>query len=124
VSSSIAVLVVLLFVAWSAHLLIALEATSTVTAVSTDAARQVAAHDVAHDDPTAVRRAEVRAEGSARSRLGALSAKVTYRWTVTPTEVRLDVALDQPWRLGPSWSPTRAFSHVHRTIVTRIERAR
>jgi hypothetical protein len=124
VSSSIAVLVLLLFVAWSAHLLIALEATSTVTAVSTDAARQVAARDVAHDDPAAVRRAEVLAERSARTRLGALSSKVTYRWTVTPTEVQLDVALDQPWRLGPGWSPTRAFSHVHRTIVTHIERAR
>lgn len=117
-------LVVLLFVAWSAHLLIALEATSTVMAVSADAARQVAARDVAHDDAAAVRRAEVQAERSARSRLGAISSKVTYRWTVTPTEVRLAVALDQPWRLGPGWSPTRAFSQVHRTIVTRIERAR
>ena len=117
-------LVVLLFVAWSAHLLIALEATSTVTAVSTDAARQVAGRDVAHDDPTAVRHAEAQAERSARARLGALSAKVTYRWTETPTEVQLDVALDQPWRLGPGWSPTRAFSHVHRTIVARIEHAR
>lgn len=117
-------LVVLLFVAWSAHLLIALEATSTVMAVSTDAARQVAARDVAHDDSVAVRRAEQHAERAAHSRLGALSTKITYRWTVTTTDVRLVVMLDNPWRLGPGWSPTRAFTHVHRTIVTRIERAR
>ena len=124
VSSSITVLVLLLFVAWSAHLLIALEATSTVMAVSTDAARRVAARDVAHDDPTAVRLAELHAEREARSRLGALSPKVTYRWTVTATDVRLTVDLDQPWRLGPGWAPTHAFSHTRRTIVTRIERAR
>lgn len=117
-------LVLLLLVAWSAHLLVALEATSTVMAVSTDATRRVAAFDVDHDDPVALRAAERRAERDARHRLGRLSSKVTYRWSATPDAIRLAVVIDQPWRLGPGWAPMRAFAHVRRTIVAPIERPR
>ncbi len=124
ISSSIAVLVVLLFVAWSAHLLLAMEATSTVMAVSTDAARDVAARDVDHGDPGEVHRAERRAEAAARADLGALGREVSYDWTVTAEEVRLRVRFNRPWRLGPGWSPVAAFARLDRTVVTRIERAR
>ncbi len=124
ISSSIAVLVVLLFLAWSAHLLLAMDATSTVMAVSTDAAREVAARDVDHREPAAERRAERLAEGAARANLGALGSDVSYDWTITNDEVRLRVRFDRPWRLGPGWSPVHAFAHLDRTIVTRIERAR
>jgi hypothetical protein len=71
-----------------------------------------------------VRRAERRAEHQARQDLGALGRKVTFDWTLTPREVALHVRLDQPWRLGPGWSTPKAFAHLDRTIVIRVESAR
>lgn len=120
-STSFAVLVFILFLAFAVHLLTALYATSTTIAVSTDAARTVASRTVDHRDPAAVLSAEQIAEAGAKKALGRLGDQVTYRWTVTATDVRLDVHLVQPWRLGPGFAPMRAMSTVDRTIVVRLE---
>lgn len=120
-STSIAVLVFLLFMASSVRLLSAMYATSTVMAISTDSARSVASRSVTSNDDEAVRRAEARAESAARRQLGRLGRRVTFDWTVSAREVRLHVVLVQPWRLGPSWSPTTAFSRVDRVIVIQRE---
>jgi hypothetical protein len=124
VTAPVTLLVVLLFLAWSAHLLVAAYATSTVMAVSTDAARQVASDRVDHRSSPALARAEADAERDARAQLGDLSAQVTFSWTTTADAVRLEVVLDQPWRLGPGWQPVRAFAHVDRTIVVPLEEPR
>lgn len=120
-STSFAVLVFILFLAFAVHLLTALYATSTTVAVSTDAARSVASRTVDHRDPTAVAAAEQIAEADAKNALGHLAGQVTYRWSVTATDVHLDVHLVQPWRLGPGFAPMRAMSTVDRTIVVHLE---
>ena len=117
--TSIAVLVFVLFMATAAHLLTAMYATSTVMAVSTDAARSVAARDVSGS--TSVTAAQRHAEANARANLGRIGTQVHYVWDVSATTVRLRVILDQPWRLGPGWSPIGAFAHVDRTIVMQRE---
>ncbi len=124
ISSAFAVLVVMILLAWSVHLCLAMLTVSTVTAVATDAARQVAADTVPHDDPAAVARAEHQAQRRARSELGRSADKVTFAWQASGDQVRLSVTIDQPWRIGPGWGPTRAFARVHRTIVVPVESAR
>lgn len=121
VGTSIAVLVFVAFLATAVHLLTAMYATSTVMAVSTDAARAVAARNVTDRDLAATRR---RAEADAREALGGVGRKVHFEWTVTETTVRLRVVLDQPWRLGPNWNPMQAFGHLDRTVVLHRERPR
>ena len=123
-STTIAVLVFLLFMAASVHLLTSMYTRSTVMAVSTDAARSVASRTVLHDDPNEMAAAEAAAERDARHALGRIGDQVRYEWTSTATEVRLQVMLDRPWRLGPGWATMRAFSHLDQTIVMRLERAR
>lgn len=121
VSSAVALLVFVLFLAGAAHLLVAMYATSTVMAVSSDAAREVAARDVTDARVAAATRA---AEADARRRLGGIADRLRYDWEVTARTVRLRVVLDQPWRLGPGWNPVTAFAHTDRTIVIRRELAR
>ena len=123
-STSIAVLVFLLFMTSAVHLLTSMHATSTVMAVSTDAARSVAARDVDHHDPVAMVRAQQAAQNRAHHALGPLAEQVRYSWSTTADAVHLRVVIDRPWRLGPGWSSSTAFSHVDRTIVLQLEHPR
>ena len=121
VGTLVGVLVFLVFLFAAVHLLLALYATSTVTAVATDAARSVASRRVDHADARAVAAAEREATAAARRSLGAYGRRVRFDWSMDRDSVRLRVRAGNRRLAMPGFGGLDAFSHVDRTVVLRLE---
>jgi hypothetical protein len=121
VGTLVGVLVFLAFLFATVQLLLALYATSTVTAVATDAARSVASRRVDHSDPRAVAAAERDAAGRARRALGTYGHGVQFEWRIEGGYVRLRLRADNRRLTLPGFPGLDAFAHVDRTVVLRIE---
>ncbi len=122
--AGVAVFLVLLLVA--VQLLFNLYATSTVTSVGYDAARQVASDRVDHANPGAVGDAEARVERRARQQLGRYGRRVSFSWAGTDAAtVRLRIQATHP-RVGFGQFIARplGFDTIDRTIVVRAEQFR
>ena len=121
VGSLVGVTIFLVFLFTAVQLLTALYATSTVTAVATDAARSVAAREVDHASGPAVGTAEHRAEAAARAALGGYSHQVRFDWSLADGTVRLRVRATNV-RLALAHLPgLSAFTKVDRTVVIETE---
>ena len=112
------------FVVFLALLLFAVQvlynlyATSVVTSVAYDAARQVAG---AQGGPGSVGRAEA----SARQALGRYSDRVSFQWAAGDGEVVvLRVTARNPSFLLPALAGPVAFGQIDRTVRVRVERFR
>ena len=121
VGTLVGVLVFLVFLFAAVQLLLALYATSTVTAVATDAARSVASRRVDHADARAVAAAEREATAAARRSLGAYGRRVRFDWSVDRDTVRLRVRAENRRLAMPGFGGLDAFAHVDRTVVLRLE---
>ncbi|MCA1690930.1 MAG: hypothetical protein LC733_01555, partial [Actinobacteria bacterium] len=95
--------------------LLNLYATSVVTSVAYDAAREVAGAD---GGPAAV----ARAEGRARQLLGRFGQDVTFEWSSTSDDVVLRVRGPVPRVLLPVQRGPVAFGQIDRTVRLRVER--
>ncbi|MCA1671939.1 MAG: hypothetical protein LC799_06945 [Actinobacteria bacterium] len=94
--------------------LLNLYATSVVTSVAYDAAREVAGAD---GGPGAV----VRAEERARQLLGAFGREVSFEWSSTSDDVVLRVRGRVPRVLLPVQRGPMAFGEIDRTVRLRTE---
>jgi Flp pilus assembly protein TadG len=121
VGTLVGVLVFLVFLCAAVQLLLALYATSTVTAVATDAARSVASRRVDHTDPRAVAAAEREATAAARRSLGTYGRQIRFDWTIDRDTIRLHVRADNPRLAMPGFAALDGFTHVDRTVVLRLE---
>lgn len=122
--AGVAVFLVLLLVA--VQLLFNLYATSTVTSVGYDAAREVASNRVDHASAAAVGDAESRVERRARQQLGHYGRRVSFSWAGTDAgTVRLRIQATHP-RVGFGQFIARplGFDTIDRTIVIRAEQFR
>lgn len=113
------------FLFFAVHLVVSLYATSSVTAHAYDAARRVAAADVDHDDPAAVRAAQRRAEADVRATLGRYAERVEpFDWSGTTGDVvRLRVRADNPSFLVFA-DGLLGVEEIDRTVTVRVERVR
>lgn len=102
---------------FAVQVLFNLRATSAVTAVAYDAARQVAGAD---GGPDAIGPAEARA----RQALGRYGDRVTFEWTVSDEVVALRFHADNPSFLLPAVAGPVSFGEIDRTIRVRVERFR
>jgi hypothetical protein len=121
VGTLVGVLVFIVFLFAAVQLLLALYATSTVTAVATDAARSVASRRVDHTDPRAVAAAEREATAAARHSLGAFGRRVRFDWTMDRDTIRLRVRAENRRLSIPGFAALDGFTHVDRTVVLRLE---
>lgn len=122
--AGVAVFLVLLLMA--VQLLFNLYATSTVTSIGYDAAREVASNRVDHTNAAAVNDAEARVERRARQQLGRYGRRVAFGWDGTDAgTVRLRIRATQP-RVGFGQFIARplGFDTIDRTIVVRAEEFR
>ena len=103
---------------FAAQLALNLYATSTVTAVAFDAARQVAGSD---GGPRATGDAEAHAR-SLLSHFDSGGGRLRFRWDTSRDDVvALEVVADRPSLLPHVTFP---FQHVDRTVTVRWERPR
>lgn len=101
---------------FSVQALLNLYATSVVTSVAYDAAREVAQSD---GSPVARRSAEHRA----RQLLGRFGARASFDWSGSTTDdVVLRVRGDVPKVVLPSQGGTLPFGSIDRTVRLRVER--
>jgi hypothetical protein len=124
VGTLVGVLVFIVFLFAATQLLLALYATSTVTAVATDAARSVASRRVDHTDPRVVAAAEREATAAARRSLGAFGRQVRFDWTLDRDTIRLRVRAENRRLSIPGFAALDGFTHVDRTVVLRLETPR
>ena len=123
VGTTAGVTVFLLLLLAAVQIVYDLHATSTLTAVAHDAAREVASVDHAPDRCAAVSAAE----GRMRLRLGeyAERAGVTLDWTCRdPDAVRLRVRATHPSILPPRLAGLVPLGSVDRTVKVRLEELR
>lgn len=109
VGTVVGVLVFLTFLLFAAQLVLALHATSVVTAVAYDAAKTVAGSDAGASDA-----AQREATAAARRSLGRLGGEVEFHWSRQGDDVVLRVRAPRPSLLGD----------VERTVRVRIEAVR
>ncbi len=102
---------------FAVQVLFNLHATSVVTAVAYDAARQVAG---AEGGPAAIGPAEA----SARQTLGRYGDRVTFEWATDDEVVVLRVRARNPSFLLPAVAGPVSFGEIDRTIRVRVERFR
>lgn len=117
-------MVFLAFLLFAVQLLTNLYATSVVTSVAQDGARQVAltGSESISDDQLA--REMARQETRMRDLLGGHERRVEFQWALTGNQVELTVEADNPSFLLRSLGGTLPFSDVERTVTARIERMR
>ena len=120
-STSFGILFFLGFLFFAVQLLFNLYATSVVTSVTYDAAREVAT--VGHPATDADMEA---ATARARSQLGSYASRVQFQWDVTsnPDVVKLRVIATNPRFLGPAIDTFVGFDVIDRTVEVRVERFR
>jgi hypothetical protein len=124
ISSVAGIVVFLAFLFFAVQLLYNLYATSVVTATAYDSARDVAARNVDHDDPAAVRSAQRQAERELHQRLGRYADRVDVDWSASDaTTVRLHVSARNPDLLFHS-AGLLGFDRIDRTVTVRIEQVR
>ena len=120
-STSFGILFFLGFLFFAVQLLFNLYATSVVTSVTYDAAREVATagHPATQADMDA---AVTRAKGQ----LGNYASRVEFQWDVTsdPDVVKLRVIATNPRFLGPAIDTFVGFDVIDRTVEVRVERFR
>jgi hypothetical protein len=110
-------LVLLLF---AVQVLVGLYAKSVVTAVTYDAAKNLAGTD---QGDTAARRAA--AEDTARRQLGRMGQHTTFDWRGTdPDTVRLTVRARRPTVVPRSLVDSSVLGTIERTVQVRMERVR
>lgn len=119
ISSLIGVVVFLMFVLFGVQVLYGLYATSVVSAVTFDAAQEVAGSDFGRDGA-----AQQRAETSARSKLGPYARDVAFRWNVDEERVHLTVRGRRPSFLPRSLAGSVGLGEIVRTVSVRTERLR
>ncbi len=120
-STMAAVSAFLLFLLFAVQLLVNLTTVSTVSAAGYDAARTVAARQVDHDDAGSVAAAQARAEARYRAVMGRAGNHSILTWSVSPTEVRLQVVTTPPGILPSSLGHHLAFSRIERSFLVRVE---
>jgi Flp pilus assembly protein TadG len=120
-STSFGILFFLGFLFFAVQLLFNLYATSVVTSVTYDAAREVATtgHPATQADMDA-------AVTRARQQLGGYASRVEFQWDVTsdPDVVKLRVIATNPRFLGPVIDTFVGFDVIDRTVQVRVERFR
>lgn len=119
ISTVAGVLVFLMFLLFAVQLLFALYASSTVTAVTSDAAHRAAS-------PSAPDLGTVEAE--ARANLGRVGDSARFTWSTADTDadgeadtVVLEVVATPPRFVPPSVGGVVGFGEIHRTARARIE---
>jgi hypothetical protein len=120
VGTVIGVAMLLLLLLFAVQVLFGLYAKSVVTAVTYDAAKNVAGADLGD---TPVRRAE--AEEEAKRQLGRLGRQTTFDWAGSDSDnVRLTVRAERPSILPGALLDTAGLGHIERTVLVRVERVR
>jgi hypothetical protein len=107
IGTTVGVLTFLLFMLLATQTLVRLYTTSTVSAVTFDAARRVATGT----DP-------VDAELHARSALGSYGSRPVFHWAMDADNVALTVDAPAPLFLPASWT---GLGEIHRTVHVRRE---
>jgi hypothetical protein len=107
IGTTVGVLTFLLFLLLATQTLVRLYTTSTVSAVTFDAARRVATGTD-----------EVVAEQHARSALGSYGSRPVFHWSVDADNVALTVEAPAPLFLPASWT---GLGEIHRTVHVRRE---
>jgi Flp pilus assembly protein TadG len=120
-STSFGILFFLGFLFFAVQLLFNLYATSVVTSVTYDAAREVATagHPATQADMDA-------AVAHAKEQLGNYASRVEFQWDVTsdPDVVKLRVVATNPRFLGQVVDTFVGFDVIDRTVEVRVERFR
>jgi len=119
VATTIGAAAFLVLVLFAAHVVLGLYTTSVVTAVTYDAASEVAAAD----GPGAAG-AVARAEAQARRQLGAYGRDAAFRWDLSPDEVALTVQARRPSVLPRMLVGGTALGDIERTVRVRVEKVR
>lgn len=114
-------IVFLAFMLLACQTLVALYATSTVSAAGFDAARAVASRRVDHTDPAAVAAAEAGAAAELRALLGPSGNGAELTWVVGSELVELRVQVDSPRFVPAAWLGGTGPRRVDRTFRVRIE---
>lgn len=109
IGTVVGILVFLMFLLFAAQLVLALHATSVVTAVAYDAAKTVAGADAGASDI-----AQRKATAAVRRALGRLGGQVELHWSRQGDDVVLRVRAPRPSLLGD----------LERTVRVRIEAVR
>jgi hypothetical protein len=116
--SIVGVTIFLVLLLYAVQLALNLYATSTVTAITFDAARQVAGSD---GGPDATGRAEEQARGML-DRYETNGGTLDFRWDTSRADVVvLEVTAERPSFFAHVRVP---FQRIHRTVTVRWERAR
>ena len=118
------VVVFLAFLLLAVQLLFNLYATSVVTSVAYDAAREVATSGIDFGDGPAVRAQQRRAQTRAEQLLGKYADRVEFSWSTSLERVRLRVEAINPTFLLPALRGTVGFDTIDRTVEVRVERER
>jgi Flp pilus assembly protein TadG len=125
VSTSVSVLVFLVFLLFAVQILVGLYGRSVVTSAAYDGAHAVAGSRVDHDDPDAVAEAQVAAVDRMRQQLGEVGSRATFDWSGTDADtVVLRVQADNPRFSIPGMTGPLATDHIDRTVRARVERPR
>jgi Flp pilus assembly protein TadG len=123
VSTSVAVLVFLVFLLFAVQITVGLFGRSVVTSAAYDGARSVAGARVDHGDPGAVARAQSAAVDRMRQQLGDVGTRATFDWSGTDADtVVLRVQADNPRFSIPGLTGPLATDHIDRTVRARVER--
>ena len=120
VSTVVGVLIFLVLVMFATQMLLGLYTTSVVTAVTYDAAKNLAGVD---QGDTPARRAQ--AETTAKRQLGRIGQQTSFDWTGTDADtVRLTVRARRPTILPSRLVDGSALGDIERTVHVRVERVR
>lgn len=121
ISTAAGVAVFLVFLLFAVQTIVALHATSTVTAAGWDAARRVAGPDIDRGNPVLLDRAQRRSETQFRETLGELGERAELHWSVDDEHVSLQVVVDAPTIFPSSIRATRSLRRIDRTFTVRTE---
>ena len=92
------------------------------TAATFDAARHVAGYDVASLPPAELAMAESDAEANARRTLGRYGDGATFTWTVTDSDVTLEVRVVNPSLLAAGLGGPLGIDTIDRSVQVHAER--
>lgn len=98
-----------------------LAATTTVRAAGFDATRRVASRTVAHDDPRALRQAEVRAEARLRTQLGPMGRRAHIAWSTDGANLWLHLVVPAPTLLPAPAARRLGLGPIDAVFTARLE---